>query len=134
MTTLTRTGYKMKLSIMISRKPILNRTTITAILVIMLLPLHNALELGLLRSAHAQTDIKIKQMIFDDDWQNDWIESSVKCEINPKYDQWIHNGQYGLGATIEKGGALVFKHSVAVDIKSYNLQEAIESMKAEKSA
>jgi len=68
--------------------------------------------------AFAQT-IKIQHIVFDDDWRNVWSDASEKCKVNPKYDQWILNGTYALSATIEKGGALIFKREIPLDTKIY---------------
>ncbi len=80
---------------------------------------HNALTAGLFSEDLARTSIKIQHFVFDDDWRNHWADGSVGCETDPKYDEWILNGMYALGATLRKGGALVFERSVPMHITGY---------------
>jgi hypothetical protein len=63
--------------------------------------------------------IKIQHPIFDDNLRNDWEDSSEKSITNPKYDEWILNGAYAFSATLEKGGALIFKREIPLSTKNY---------------
>ena len=70
------------------------------------------------KTALTQT-IKIQHIIFDDTWKNAWSDGSEKAVLNPKYDEWIHTGTYAIAATLKKGGALIFKREIPIDIKNY---------------
>jgi hypothetical protein len=73
----------------------------------------------LISQASAQTELRISHPIFDDEYRNDWGDGSVNCTTNPKYDQWVNNGLYGLGATMDKDGRLIFKRPVSLDTNAY---------------
>ncbi len=109
----------MKATSTISNKIMIRVILIASILVLFVFTVQNVCSAGLLPRILAQKSIKITHPIFDDELRNDWYDGSVKCRINLKYDQWIFNGMYGLGATLKKGGALVFKRSEPIDIRSF---------------
>jgi len=109
----------MKAASIISNKIIVRIILIVSIPILFVFTIQNACGAGFLLRILAQTSVKITHPIFDDKLRNDWYDGSVKCKIDPKYDQWIFNGMYGLGATLEKGGALVFKRSEPIDIRPF---------------
>ena len=91
-----------------------------ACLSVCLWPYPDAGARGLFPVILAQSTLSLKHVIFDDKLQNNWSDGSVKCKLNPEYDEWIPNGAYALGATLEKGGALVFDRGIAMDIRGYS--------------